>query len=69
VLALELAEHADVVRAVTVINASEDAYYFDRLQTRPFTDRDDVDPKYLYSAYSPRKPRAPSLKPEARVRL
>jgi hypothetical protein len=50
-LALELAEHADVVRAVTAVNASEDAHYFDRQQSRLFTDRDDVDPKYLYSAH------------------
>jgi hypothetical protein len=28
--ALEVADHADVVRAITAVNASEDAYYFDR---------------------------------------
>jgi predicted metal-dependent phosphoesterase TrpH len=55
--ALELADSADVVRAVTAINASEDAYYFDRQQSRVFTDLDDVDSRYLIAGYSPtRKP-------------
>jgi hypothetical protein len=54
-LALELADHADVVRAVTAVNASEDRYYFDRQQTRQFTDLDDVDSRYLIAGYSPEK--------------
>jgi len=51
-LALELADNADVVRAVTAINALEDACYFDRQQSRQFTDLDDVDPRYLIAGYS-----------------
>jgi hypothetical protein len=54
-LALELADHADVVRAVTATNASEDAYYFDRQQSRSFTDLDDIDSRYLVAGYSPEK--------------
>jgi hypothetical protein len=50
--ALEVADHADVVRAVTAVNASEDAYYFDRQQSRQFTDLDDADPRYLMAGYS-----------------
>jgi predicted metal-dependent phosphoesterase TrpH len=53
--ALELADSADVTRAVTAINASEDAYYFDRQQSRQFSDLDDVDPKYLIAGYSPER--------------
>jgi len=54
--ALELADHADVVRAVTAINASEYADYFDRQQSREFTDLDDVDSRYLIADTRPGRP-------------
>jgi hypothetical protein len=54
-LALELAVHADILRGVTAANASEDASYFDRQQSRLFTDLDDVDSRYLVAGYSPEK--------------
>jgi hypothetical protein len=54
-LALGLADQADVLRAVMAVNASEDAYYFDRQQSREFTDLDDVDSRYLIAGYSPEK--------------
>jgi hypothetical protein len=53
--ALELADSADITRAVTAINASEDAYFFDRQQSRQFTDLDDVDSRYLIAGYSPER--------------
>jgi hypothetical protein len=53
-LALELADHADVVRAVTAINAAEDAHYFDRQHGYEYADLD-YDPRYLNSGYSPGK--------------
>jgi hypothetical protein len=53
--ALELAEHADVVRAVSEINAADDSHYFDRQQSRQFTDLYDVDSRYLIAGYSPEK--------------
>jgi hypothetical protein len=53
--ALEHADNADVVRAVMAVNASEDAYYFDRQQSCEFTDLDDVDSRYLIAGYSPEK--------------
>jgi hypothetical protein len=53
--ALERADSADVVRAVTAVNAAEDFYYFDRQQSRRFNDLDDVDSKYLIAGYSPEK--------------
>src|SRR5580704_16750358 len=51
--ALELADHKDVVRAVTAINSAQDADYFERQQSRQFTDLDDVDSRYLVAGYSP----------------
>jgi hypothetical protein len=39
----------------TVVNASEDAYYFDRQQSRSFTDLDDTDSRYLVAGYAPEK--------------
>ena len=53
--ALELADGADITRAVRAINASEAAYYFDRQQSHEFIDLDDVDPQYLIAGYSPEK--------------
>ena len=57
--ALELADGADITRAVRAINASEAAYYFDRQQSHEFIDLDDVDPQYLIAGYSPEKAVAP----------
>jgi hypothetical protein len=53
--ALELADSSDIIRAVTAANASEDVYYFDRQQSRSFTDLDDIDSRYLVAGYSPEK--------------
>jgi hypothetical protein len=57
--ALERAEHADVVRAVTAVNAAEDVCYFDRQQSRSqSTEMDEIDSRYLNSGYSPAKAKA-----------
>jgi hypothetical protein len=53
--ALEHADHADIVRGVTAINAAQDACYFERQQSSSFTDLDDVDSRYLVAGYSPEK--------------
>jgi hypothetical protein len=53
--ALEVADDKDVVRAVTAINSAEDFSYFERQQSRFFTDLDDVDSRYLVAGYSPEK--------------
>jgi hypothetical protein len=53
--ALEHADHADVMRAVTAINAAQDSSYYDRQGSCEFADLDDVDARYLVAGYSPEK--------------
>jgi hypothetical protein len=54
-VASEHADHADIVRGVTAINAAQDISYFSRQQSYEYTDLDDVDSRYLIAGYSHEK--------------
>lgn len=57
--ALERADSADVVRAVSAVNATENVCYFDRQQSRSqSTELDEIDSRYLNSGYSREKAKA-----------
>ena len=50
--ALELADNADLARAIAALNAELDADYFDRQRSYEYTDLD-FDPRYLDGRHSP----------------